>query len=758
MDQLNQSRIILVANRLPFQTKERDGKLYVQPSSGGLVSSMVSYLEYGESTTTKHGKKTAWIGAAELPERKYNLLGKELLNDTNFESHPVFLPENIKSKFYQGFCNDCLWPLFHYFPSYAKFLPDHFDAYVKANEYFLKKVVEVYKPGDVLWIHDYHLMLLPGMLRKVLPGASIGFFLHIPFPSFEVFRIMPNPWKSQILGGLLGTDLVGFHTSDYMQYFLKSVQHVLGYDITGRQIYTPERVVTADTFPVSIDFNKFYHATDIPAVFEENNNIRKKMSGKQIVISVDRLDYSKAILNRLESFELFLEKNRRYQGKVTYILLVVPSREIITKYKENKQDIERLISSINGKYGTLDWIPVLYHYKSVDFHKLTALYFAADVALITPLRDGMNLVAKEFVSTRIDKRGVLILSDTAGAAAELKEAVIVNPSDRQEIAAALLQALTMPVEEQTTRNENMQARIRNYDVVRWADDFITQLALQKSIQAQMRIKEITPTIGKQVISSYYDATSRLLLLDYDGTLVPFAPTPQKASPSKKIMNLLACLCADQRNTVVIVSGRNRRTLESWLDKLPLGLVAEHGGYRREPGSAWKQNNEVILDWKEKIRPLLEFYQTRCAGSLIEEKELSFAWHYRNTESELGVIRARELLNELENIPGQFGFAIVEGNKVIEVRCKNVHKGAGIKHWLDSSHHDFVLCIGDDRTDEDMFSVLPTSAFSFRIGLKQSQARFNFRSQTDAVDFLTNLSQTFPNCDKVTGIAHQNIQC
>jgi trehalose 6-phosphate synthase/phosphatase len=391
----------------------------------------------------------------------------------------------------------------------------------------------------------------------------------------------------------------------------------------------------------------------------------------------------------------------------------------------------------------------MYQYKSVNFQKLAGMYFAADVALITPVRDGMNLVAKEFVSTRIDKRGVLILSDTAGAAAELKEAVIVNPTDRQEIAAALLQALTMPIDEQIARNESMQTRIRNYDVVKWAEDFISQLSIQKSMQVLLRIKEITPSTEKQVLSAYKSAKKRLLLLDYDGTLVPFARTPQQASPSKKTIDLLKDLSDDAQNEVVIVSGRKRDTLEGWLGKLPIGLVAEHGGYRKESGNPWIQNSVVMLDWKEKIIPLLSLYQARCAGALIEEKELSLAWHYRNADKELGAIRARELLKELNTLPEQDNFTIMEGNKVIEIRCKNVHKGSGIGYWLNKEEYDFIFCIGDDQTDEDMFRALPANAFSFRVGLKQSQARFNLPSQADAVEFLNKLSPALLPHDKHT---------
>jgi trehalose 6-phosphate synthase/phosphatase len=736
---MSSQRLIIVANRLPYQYKERAGTLSRQLSSGGLVSSMVSYLQCSGMHASKQSTKALWIGTADIPEKKFNSFQTHQTgSDNSFDVHPVFLPEALKNKFYQGFSNDCIWPLFHYFPSYAQFMPDYYDAYVKANEFFLNKIVEVYQPGDVIWIHDYHLMLLPGMLRKALPEATIGFFLHIPFPSFEIMRIMPNAWRKEILNGLLGADLIGFHTSDYMRYFLHSVQHILGCDVAGRKIHSQERVITVDAFPVSIDFKKFYFATNTDHVFEEKNNIRKKMNGRQVIISVDRLDYSKAIVNRLEAFELFLKQHPGYHGKVTYILLMVPSREILTKYKENKQETERLVSNINGKYGNIDWTPVVYQYKSVDFAKLAGLYFSADVALITPVRDGMNLVAKEFVSTRIDKRGVLILSETAGAAAELKEAIIVNPTDRQEISDAIFQALNMPVEEQVSRNESMQARIRNYDVVKWADDFITQLNLQKSSQGIMKIKELTPQIEKTIIEHYTGAGKKLILLDYDGTLAPFAKLPHLAVPSQKLKNLLTNLATETGNDVVLISGRKRESLESWFSDLPINLVAEHGAYIRKPGGQWLQLALASANWKEKVLPVLDYFCNRCPGSFIEEKSLSLAWHYRNADKEFGAMRAKELLNELNELSEFLSFQVLEGNMVVEVRTSNINKGIAAKHWMESQHYDFIIAIGDDKTDEDMFKMVPENGYSIRVGLTQSHAGYNIRNQEAVLRFLHKL--------------------
>jgi trehalose 6-phosphate synthase/phosphatase len=310
------------------------------------VSSIKSYIQ----KTNKAAKSSdalcpLWIGTSDISEKKFNNRNEpgNIFHD-EFELVPVFIPSSINDKFYSGFCNDIIWPLFHYFPSFAKISDEGFDEFVKANMIFCEKVIETYKAGDVIWIHDYHLMLLPAMLRKYLPNATIGFFLHIPFPSFELFRLLPSIWRKEILNGILGADLVGFHTTDYVQHFLKSIRQILGYDDNLRVVLTPERIIRVDTFPISIDYNKFNKASNDTETFQERNKLKKSLYNSKLIISVDRLDYAKGLINRLESFEVFLKRFPSFKGKVAYILLVVPSRDIITQYKETKTEIEILVS------------------------------------------------------------------------------------------------------------------------------------------------------------------------------------------------------------------------------------------------------------------------------------------------------------------------------------------------------------------------------------------------------------------------------
>ncbi len=612
---------------------------------------------------------------------------------------------------------------------------------------FCEKVIEMYKPNDIIWIHDYHLMLLPALLRERLPNATIGFFLHIPFPSFELFRLLPSKWRKEILNGLLGSDMVGFHTNDYVQHFIKSIRQILGFENMLRVITKPDRSIIVDTFPISIDYNKFSKASTERVTFAERNKIKKKLYDTKLIISVDRLDYAKGLTNRLESFELFLEKYPEYKTKVVYILLVVPSRDIISKYKETKREIEGLVSRINGKYGSIDWTPVVYQYKSLEFKKLSALYLAADVALITPMRDGMNLVAKEFVVTRTDKRGVLILSETAGASSELSAAILVNPTDRNEIADAIHQALSMPVEEQAARNEIMQKALEEYDVMKWAEDYISQLLLHKIRQEKLKVKEVTADIENQIREKYSVAKCRLILLDYDGTLTALASLPHLAYPTKELLEFLSALAADEKNEIVIISGRPIEALKEWLGHLPLNLVAEHGAFSKKKDEDWEQIVNVNASWKPSVIPILNLFTERCTGTFIEEKTFSLAWHYRNAEKELGFLRSRELINTLIELSSDLDFQIIEGNKVVEVRARGIDKGTAAILWLKEKQFDFILAVGDDRTDEDLFKVIPASQYSIRVGLMQSIAKYNLKHQKEVLLLLKNLLSHQNNSSK-----------
>jgi trehalose 6-phosphate synthase/phosphatase len=577
-------------------------------------------------------------------------------------------------------------------------------------------------------------MLLPKLLREKKPNIPIGFFLHIPFPTYEIFRLLPRDWDPQILKGLLGADLIGFHTYEYTQYFLRSVLRMLGLEHDVGNIIVGDRIVKADTFPMGIDFQRYYNTVSDPEVEKESNTLKKRLNKYKVVLSIDRLDYAKGIANRLKGFESFLERNKKWHNKAVLVMVVVPSRIGVEHYQQMKRQIDELVGKINGRFGNINWTPILYQYKFLSLKPLVALYSIGDVALVTPLRDGMNLIAKEYLATRVDKTGVLILSETAGAASELGEAVIINANDIEEIAEALKTALEMPKEEQVRRNQIMQTRLKRYDVFRWADEFIKALLSTKQESKKLETKKISKSIIKQI----QKAKRRLIFLDYDGTLVPFVSIPDMAKPSKDVSRILKDLSEDDRNEVVLISGRDRMTIDNWFSMFKINFVAEHGVWIKNKNEDWKLIQPLKTDWKSKIRPILEIHVDRLPGSFVEEKEFSLAWHYRNTHPELAIVRTKELIDDLVNLTSRIGVSILQGNKVIEVRNANVNKGTACLKWLPKANYSAIIAIGDDWTDEDLFKALPENSYTIRVGLTPSFANYYLRNYIEVIRFLRKL--------------------
>jgi trehalose 6-phosphate synthase/phosphatase len=727
-------RIVIVAYRLPFTIKGRNGILTAVQNSGGLVSAVLSLTDRMRNTeSTSLMDKTVWVGKGEFAADKMNSL--EEVKDT-FELVPVKIPESVNEKFYGGFCNDLIWPLFHYFPSMAVFGEDYFESYRKANQLFFKELKKIIRPGDFIWIHDYQLFLLPGMVREAFPEASVAFFLHIPFPSYEVFRIMPDGYQVAILKGLLGSDLIGFHTHDYAQHFLKSVRRSLGYDISLNTVMSEDIYARADAFPISIDFKKFNDAVLLPETEKFISRIRKQKRDRLLIFSVDRLDYTKGFLNRLAAFELFLERYNNMRGKVIFNMVMVPSRDTIARYQEMKKEIEATVGRINGKYGTLDWNPVIYQYKSLKFNELVALYSHSDVGLLTPLRDGMNLVAKEYVAAQHQHYGMLILSELAGAAAEMSESILVNPSDVSQMADSIYQALTMNEDEKRSRIEAMKKRLRDYDVFSWADDILRTTVKVKADKESFRVRLINRDIENGIIASFCKAEAPLLFLDYDGTLVPIRELPELAIPDMKLITLTERLSAV--TDVVIISGRGRDFLDKWFSNLNLTLVAEHGAFIRYPGMEWESSLDQDDSWKERIMPLLGRFTNRCKGSFIEEKRSSLSWHYRNADEDLSALRAIELKNELGESILNMPLQVIDGHKVVEVKMSGYNKGSAAKKLTGSGVNDFILAIGDDKTDEELFAALPESAVSLKVGKGPTRANYNFSKQPEVTAFITRL--------------------
>ena len=459
------------------------------------------------------------------------------------------------------------------------------------------------------------------------------------------------------------------------------------------------------------------------------------------MFSVSRLDYTKGIPESLNAISTFLETHHEWRDRVVFILVVVPSRENVEMYASLKREIDELVGRINSAYGTLEWQPVRYIYRALQFGELAGLYLTADVALITPIRDGMNLIAKEYLATRRDETGVLVLSQMAGAAKELVEALTINPNSREEIVSALHRALTMPEEEQRHRNRVMRERLRTHDVFHWVSQFFHRLAEVRETSELLSVKFLDAASRQRLVADYQRASSRLLVFDYDGTLVPFAGDADRAVPDDAILGILAKLSTPPENHLVILSGRDRHTLGRWLGHLDATLAAEHGGWVRHRGAEeWQATGDPALDgWKKEIRPILELCVGRIPGSSIEEKDYSLVWHYRKAEQESASIVARELLDTLSNILANLNVQVLPGSCSLEIRTMGIGKGVFYANSLASPEERFILAMGDDWTDEDLFLVLPPSAYSIKIAPRMSKARYNVKNINDARSLLEKLA-------------------
>lgn len=716
-------KTIIISNRLPVQLQISNGTITAIPSVGGLATGMKSVHSGGDSL---------WIGWSGLTDEDIPKKLAPKIDEALAEhgSSKVNLSAAEVDGFYFGFSNRTIWPLFHYFLEYSEFELDSWNIYKAVNQKFADAILEKAGEDDTIWIHDYQLMLVPQMVREKRPNISIGFFLHIPFPSFEIFRTLP--WREDVLRGLLGADLIGFHTYDYERHFLSSVRRLLGLEVSFNDIYLDNRIIKVDSFPMGIDYKKFSeaaknHQKNTTAqqsdLQQRLNNHKLSTPDAKLILSIDRLDYSKGIAKRLYAFEYFLNKYPQYKEKVRLIILAVPSRSNVPQYQLLKKEIDELVGRINGDFSTVSWTPIWYFYRSVPFENLIDLYTSSDIAWLTPLRDGMNLVAKEYIATRTDKTGVLILSEMAGSANEMNESLLINPNNFEQIADALYQAINMPIEEQQERNTHLQKRLARYNVEQWANDFMSSLRAQKDRDSANVSKRLTELRFNAVLEDFSKAKKRLLFLDYDGTLAGFHVDPQKAGPDKELYKLLDALNTLENTDMYLVSGRDKDTFTKWFMHKKYNMIVEHGVWISQNGEEFRMLENVKNDWMEKIRPVLESFVDRTPGSFIEEKNYSLAWHYRKTDPDFGNLRANELNTVLTSLIANDDLSVLNGNKVMEIKSSNVNKGRATVRIMGEDEYDFVFAIGDDWTDEFMFQELPESAVTVKVGRQKTQARY-----------------------------------
>ncbi|MBN1382117.1 MAG: bifunctional alpha,alpha-trehalose-phosphate synthase (UDP-forming)/trehalose-phosphatase [Deltaproteobacteria bacterium] len=723
------SRIIIVSNRLPITIKLERKQIVIEPSAGGLATGL--WGPHQES----QGLWFGWPGdVSRLNDIQLKTLEQQL-ND--MRSVPVYLTPKEHKRYYEGFSNGVLWPLCHYLIDRVIIESQDFGVYRQVNERFADIVASEYQAGDIIWVQDYHLMLLPQMLRERLPNARIGFFLHIPFPSSEVFRILP--WRKAILEGLLGADLVGFHTLSYMRHFTGTLLRVLGVEAHVDQLTYQGREIRFGAFPMGIDAEGFSKLADTPRVQAEVEKIREEALPHKIFVAIDRLDYTKGIPRRMLAFERFLEKNPEMQEKVRFIQVAVPSRSGIGQYKTLRRQVEELLGRINGRFGTVSAVPIHSMYRSLSREEVVALYRVADVMVVTPLRDGLNLVAKEFCASRIDDDGVLVLSEFAGAAAELGEAIRVNPYDIDQVADAFKQALEMYPAERQSRMWTLRQRVTNYNVHRWVRSFL---------QAFEEIPKISvsPDLLCDPVAVIGELTDRLraanelhLLLDYDGTLATFDLYDKLTFPDEELYQLIKELSQRSATHVYILSGCLRGDLEKWFGALPVNLYAEDGLWLRPTSQEWKLLvEELDNQWKRQVLDIMIHYVGRTPGTFVEDKTASVAWCYGNADIEFSTLQASELRIHLMGLLSNLPVEVLQGDKLIEVRMHGVHKGAAVRQILNNVHGGIVLAMGDDSTNVEMFAALPEDAYRIHVGPIHSGLKYCLTSIGDAREFLRSL--------------------
>ena len=709
------SKTIIVSNRLPVTVKkDEDDNFSYQESIGGLSTGLKSYHQDADSV---------WVGWPGLNSDNINSKEEKEINKTltkKYQCLPVFLSEEEMNLFYFGFSNSTLWPLFHYFNSDVKYDFDAWEGYKLVNKKFYESIIPLLEDDSIIWVHDYQLMLLPQMLKDSHPNVKIGFFLHIPFPSYEIFRLLI--WREEILLGLLGSDLIGFHTYSYVRHFLNCVRNILGLENDLNVVSHEDRVIKAEAFPMGIDYERF-------ATKDKQSNLStleidlEEFHQTKNIISIDRLDYTKGIPQRIKAFSKFLKKFPEFIGQVRLILIVAPSRETIDSYDSLLKEIKENVSETNGEFGTISWMPVWFFYRSFSQDDLISLYKESEVLLVTPLRDGMNLVAKEYIAAHNDYLGMVVISETAGAASELGEAVVVNPNNYNAIAAGIKQALTMPKKEIIAKNQSLHRRLQRYNVNFWADEFIQALKNTSNLTEAI-VEQIN--IDKEVLDIdilYKKAKKRILYLDYDGTLVGFKSSPSLAVPDAELKELLRQLIADPKNTVVLISGRERTKLFEWFHDIDgLNLVGCHGLWIKYPDQKeWISTSNLDNKWKETIRPVLELFSDRVPGSFVEEKSYTLVWHYRQSDADMVSSKINEIKATISEMIKSSTLMIQEGHKVLEVKDIRANKGHAASFLYEKNSYDFVLAAGDDSTDEEMFINLPEDALTIKVGIGNTVA-------------------------------------
>ncbi|MFI4861100.1 MAG: bifunctional alpha,alpha-trehalose-phosphate synthase (UDP-forming)/trehalose-phosphatase [Phycisphaerales bacterium JB063] len=724
------SRLITVSNRLPVQLNAEG----VLVRSGGGLASAMSALDHADQL---------WIGwPGQINVSRQAELTRRLREEQG--GVPVFLEDDLFEPFYAGYANATLWPLLHYMTDRAKFEPDWFEAYRIANERFADIVLQEAREDDTVWVHDYQLMLLPAILRERRPSMKIGYFLHVPFPSHEVFRVLPE--REHLLAGLLGADLIGFHTFGYLRHFRSALLRGLGQESLPGSAVVGGRLVRMGVYPIGHNCAGFDRAIASPMYTEHLRELSEEFEGRRLVLSVERLDYTKGIPQKLAAIERFLADHPERREDTVFLIIAVPSRQGVEEYQHLTEQVQLAVGEINGRYSTFSRQPIHFYHRGTDPVHLAALYALADVALVTPLIDGMNLVAKEYADCKGApgaRPGTLVLSEMAGAAQELAGAILVNPYDTQGVSEAIAEALSRSPEEAKRLMEPMRQRVRMVDAAAWARGFVTDLSHEQRAPYDPAAKP-----GDELVKRLASANKLALILDYDGTLRAFTAKPEDAVPSEEVLALLAALAAKPGVELTIVSGRPETFLEEHLGKLGVALFAEHG-YRHRPAgdkAQWVNTNpRADVSWASAVLPILEMASSLTPGTHVEQKRSALVWHYRRADPEFGAWKASELMGSLTEVVANLPVEVNHGHKIVEVASQQVSKGAALDMLMQQQSPDLALCCGDDRTDEKMFARRDTypNLETIKVGPGETRAAWRV-ADVDAIhDLLQNILNARP---------------
>ncbi|KAF7838348.1 putative alpha,alpha-trehalose-phosphate synthase [UDP-forming] 9 [Senna tora] len=786
----HRQRIIIVANFLPLnaQKDEISGRWSFNYDEDSILLQLKDGISSDTDDTDVFYVGSLKVDVEESEQEKVSLELQE-----KFKCVPTFLPSDLQEQFYHGFCKQYLWPLFHYmlpmFPEYSnRFDRSLWQAYVSANKIFADKVMEnINSEDDYVWVHDYHLMVLPTLLRKKIIRVKLGFFLHSPFPSSEIFRTLPV--RDEILKALLNADLIGFHTFDYARHFLSCCSRMLGVGYESKRGYIGleyfGRTIYIKILPVGIHMGRLQSALNHPSSPAKAREIYDRFKGKTLILGVDDMDIFKGISLKLLAVEKLLQCNPEMQGELSLVQIVNPPRSSGKNVEEAKKEIHIIAKRINERFSLPNYEPVTIIDHPLPFYEKTAYYALAECCIVSAVRDGMNLIPYKYIvcrqgNAKLDealgiafespRTSALVVSEFIGCSPSLSGALRVNPWDINAVADAIDLAITMNIEDKRLRHKKHYRYVKSHDVAYWARSFQQDLvrACQDhyskrcwgiGLGLSFRILALSPNFRKlsidYIVSVYKRSSQRAIFLDYDGTIVPESSIVK--SPSAEVISVLNNLCNDPDNTVFIVSGRGKTSLSEWFDQCEnLGIAAEHGYFKRwSKQSSW-ETNHIATDfaWKRISEPVMRLYTEATDGSYIETKESALVWHYRDADPDFGSWQAKELLDHLESVLASEPVVVKKGQHIVEVKPQGITKGLVAEEVLSTlmqngNSPDFVLCIGDDRSDEDMFesisnkvygaaTSLAPEIFACTVGQKPSKARYYLDDTVDVMKLLEGL--------------------